>query len=671
MADSRFNRPLDDASIVQLPKAADGWAEIGLRELLDADKRPSAIIDLHDPKGVIGPCYYNLAFNFILEHCYHAREDENVKAFNGWAQLFPPNDDVHQYHGCVWTATTLRQRWRIIMGNKNSLVRQCLNLEYKPDPSTIRKQADLAPALPSTPTSPAILPFTSQSRKRKHDETLADCPPQVPPGYDWTHEQPPPNLSPYVKALRDQDWSKTPLGEIKTWSPQLRLVANLLVADPHPAMLFWGEKLAQIYNEAALPILSNKHPKSLGEPYRETWKEIYASPEAGKLVDFLWDTGYNTGKGTGYEHQSFHILLNDKLEEKYFKLIMLPVLCKDGSVVGHYERFTDVTKDHLASRRQLTINKVSEATSCVQTLNDFYSHVLEALEDNLYDIPFCLLYSVDPEREKDDDNNDLPVVSKTDFSFARLEGNIGVQVDPDGRPVAMLLKDNAFKAAFQKACRTGESSNFKIDPELAQNLTQCPHERGFGDRPSELVLCPIEPVTQRTTAALLVLGINTRKTMDAEYQSFLRSLSRTVSATLASVMLLNMMSRRTLEAAQGEQIAKSMLAVSPVGAFLSSIEGEVLYANPMWYQLTEYNKYENEQRPMSWMAIVADDWREFAISEWSKLLKQKISHSCEMRLKKEWKGTDPVTGEMVRGGFYVLAEAAVQTIGEKEYISGW
>ena len=210
-------------------------------------------------------------------------------------------------------------------------------------------------------------------------------------------------------------------------------------------------------------------------------------------MDFLWYTGYETGKGTGYEHHLFHILLNDKLEEKYFKSVMLPILCKDGSVVGHYERFTDVTMDHLASRRQLTTNKVSEATSCVQTLNDFYSRVLEALEDNLYDVPFCLLYSVDPEWQKDDDKNNLSVVNKTDFSFAHLEGNIGVQLDAAGRPVAMLLKDDAFKPAFQKACRTRESSSFKIDPVLAENLTRCPHERGFGDRPGVLESGMVRP----------------------------------------------------------------------------------------------------------------------------------------------------------------------------------
>ena len=93
MADLMFNEPLNDASIVQLQEASDGLASIGLRELLDADQRPSAIIDLHEPKGVVSPCYHNQAFNPIWDHCYHAREDENAKAFNGWAQTFPPSDD--------------------------------------------------------------------------------------------------------------------------------------------------------------------------------------------------------------------------------------------------------------------------------------------------------------------------------------------------------------------------------------------------------------------------------------------------------------------------------------------------------------------------------------------------------------------------------------------------
>ena len=235
-----------------------------------------------------------------------------------------------------------------------------------------------------------------------------------------------------------------------------------------------------------------------------------------------------------------------------------------GNVLGHYCSLTCVTKDYLTSRRQLTINRVSEVTAGVQNLADFYTRVLETLKENIYDIPFCLLYSVDAERQQEDYENHIPMVDKTDFSFAKLEGQVGVQLNECGHPVALLLQDDAFKRTFQVACRKGEILTSKVGPGLTDTLLQDLNERGYGDLPDSIVFCPITPMTQKTTAALLLLGLNTRRPLDDDYQSFIRSLSRAVSSSLASVMLLNMASRRTLQAAQGEQIAKSMLEVAPV-----------------------------------------------------------------------------------------------------------
>ena len=346
------------------------------------------------------------------------------------------------------------------------------------------------------------------------------------------------------------------------------------------------------------------------------------------------------------------------------------MLGNDGSVLGYYEPLTDITKDHLEARRQGTVQKVSETTSGVQNLNDFFSKMLDALRANIYDVPFCLMYTVDSEGVKAHRGDNPPTVNNTDFGFAKLEGTVGVQIDEDGRPLALLLEDEQFKSSFRQSCRSGEFLTFDIMPELAENIMNDPPDRGFGDPPTRLIFCPIKPTTQKTTAAVMILGINTRAVLDHEYDTFIRSLIRTISASLASVLLLNIASRQSLEAAHGEKVAKGMLNVAPVGAYLITLKAEIIYANPTWYRLTDYNKFENEQRPMSWMAVIHEDYHPLMLREWELLVREGGSRSFELRLKKEWKGTDPVTQELIVGPMYVLAEASHQSIGDKSYICG-
>lgn len=37
---------------------------------------------------------------------------------------------------------------------------------------------------------------------------------------------------------------------MSTWSREFRQIANLLMSNPHPCALFWGEELTVMYNKA-------------------------------------------------------------------------------------------------------------------------------------------------------------------------------------------------------------------------------------------------------------------------------------------------------------------------------------------------------------------------------------------------------------------------------------
>jgi hypothetical protein len=93
---------------------------------------------------------------------------------------------------------------------------------------------------------------TSQPRKRR-------------PIVDWTRDPAPQELTPFQKFIREVDWEKSPLGPIASWPDQLRQYVLLIVADPHPAVVYWGDSQAIVYNEAYIEFIGQKHPGLQGQ----------------------------------------------------------------------------------------------------------------------------------------------------------------------------------------------------------------------------------------------------------------------------------------------------------------------------------------------------------------------------------------------------------------------
>ncbi len=85
-----------------------------------------------------------------------------------------------------------------------------------------------------------------------------------------------PSTSEMSALVRAKDWSKTVLGPPETWSPNLTLVVDLVLASGFPMAVRWGPDFVMIYNDGYRPILGDKHPGALGLPFREAWPEVQA-----------------------------------------------------------------------------------------------------------------------------------------------------------------------------------------------------------------------------------------------------------------------------------------------------------------------------------------------------------------------------------------------------------
>ncbi|MFC4520844.1 hypothetical protein [Cupriavidus pinatubonensis] len=73
-------------------------------------------------------------------------------------------------------------------------------------------------------------------------------------GADWASGE-------MAERIRTFDWSATPLGPIESWSPTLRSMVRIMLANRFPHILWWGPSYIQFYNDAYRPIPGTKHPE--------------------------------------------------------------------------------------------------------------------------------------------------------------------------------------------------------------------------------------------------------------------------------------------------------------------------------------------------------------------------------------------------------------------------
>jgi hypothetical protein len=122
-----------------------------------------------------------------------------------------------------------------------------------------------------------------------------------------------------LRLIRQKDWSRTPIGPIEQWSPTLKIMVDFLVANRFPLLLWWGPQYVSIYNDAYRPILGAKHPRALGQPFREVW------PEIEHILSPLIDTPFNGGPATWMDDILLEVNRHGYFEETHFTIAYSPV----------------------------------------------------------------------------------------------------------------------------------------------------------------------------------------------------------------------------------------------------------------------------------------------------------------------------------------------------------
>lgn len=91
--------------------------------------------------------------------------------------------------------------------------------------------------------------------------------------------------------------------------------------------LVWGAERILFYNEAYVPILGDKHPQAMGQPFWDVWPEV--RPQIEPVIDAAF-----AGKSSFFEDLQVPLARNGRTEEAWFTFSYSPIVDADGGVDG-------------------------------------------------------------------------------------------------------------------------------------------------------------------------------------------------------------------------------------------------------------------------------------------------------------------------------------------------
>ncbi|MCK2215549.1 hybrid sensor histidine kinase/response regulator [Actinomadura sp. ATCC 31491] len=309
------------------------------------------------------------------------------------------------------------------------------------------------------------------------------------------------------RLMRARDWAATPLGPMDGWPQSLRSSLSICLASEFPMVIYWGPRLATLYNDAYRPTLGVKHPRSLGQPADECWAEIW--PTIGPMLEGVLTRGDAT-----YSHDLLLILQRAGFrEEGYFCFSFSPIRDESGGVGGVFCAVTETTERVVGARRLALVRELGErSTAAASSAAAACAWAAGVLARNPYDVPFALLYLLDGEH-------------------AELSGATGLVPGGPLSPARVALSGGGPWSLA--AARTGV---VEVAHPGAPQLTALARE-GF-DPPERALVLPIARPGAERPAGLLVAGLNSGRPVDGSSRDFAVLLADHVSAAVADATAL-------------------------------------------------------------------------------------------------------------------------------------
>lgn len=393
------------------------------------------------------------------------------------------NGDSFQYGSVLWHATVVQSRWHVFTG-----------MPLRNNVSTPR--------------------YTTPRKMNEFDMALElGC------------------VSPeHYALLQSVDWSKTSLGPIDEWPPELCHAVPLILLNPEPSCIMWGTDRFLLYNEAYPTLIKQLHPMAMGKSAKISFAAWWAPFEA------LHQEVQRTGRTIRHKNSAVTMARSgDYFEEAFFTYSFIPIKNPNGSFLGILNLAIETTGQILSQRRLTNLLKTGEASSSMVSLGRFWRNVLQSFDFLDSEIPYAAIYSRDGRlRTEDLAAEDRPNPSDDKLFLEGFVGshedlkNIPNVVDLSGKSGLALAMKQSVDAPVPFVISSEDLANASLPELIVKDLTP---------QVSRVSVCPLQ-VSSMNGAIWIVFGVPKLRPVDHDYGVFVNLIKRQIETGANSLVLL-------------------------------------------------------------------------------------------------------------------------------------
>src|SRR5215469_4736121 len=185
------------------------------------------------------------------------------------------------------------------------------------------------------------------------------------------------------------DWPANPLGVPAQWPAAVRTTAATALACRFPTVMWLGDQLRLIYNDAYIPMLGDKHPAAMGSACADVWWDIW------DVICPLLDGVVTTGKATWSDDLKLTMVSDGRRRERYFTFTYSPIIGAGGAIEGVFCAVAETTKRVLSERRLRTLSTLAAALMDAQSVEAALDAAIDVCAHHPADLPFAAVYASD------------------------------------------------------------------------------------------------------------------------------------------------------------------------------------------------------------------------------------------------------------------------------------
>ena len=333
------------------------------------------------------------------------------------------------------------------------------------------------------------------------------------------------------ELARSVDWSATAIGPVEDWSQALRSTAALVLHNHSGMLLWWGPEFVQIYNDAYRPVLGDKHPRAMGQRFRDCWTEVF------HILGPMAERPFHGGPASTSDDIAVPINRKIQREETHFRLAYSPVpdeTVATTGIGGVLATVTEITDEVYADRQLRTLRELG-TRSAADTLSAERSCEVaaEVLKENAWDVPFALFYLLDREGEE------AHLVAKVGFDESSIQQVAPAQVglaaaaDPSPWPLRRVI----------------EQREAEIVAAPSQHRHALPASP-WSEPPNYAIALPLAAPGQARPYGVLVCGVSPHRVLDAGYRTFFELTAAQIATAIRNARALEEERKRAEALAQ-------------------------------------------------------------------------------------------------------------------------